>query len=132
MSDSPTRAATEAPCSQWLQAPQRPTTDVLQRAITSCDTFTNAAEQALLTGSVAAVRLAFTRAEAAFEEAQRCMVEEAAKEVPLDAEQASLSSLGLRLDALWMCLVCWRKMSAHEGELWLEGSQRTVHTGAVK
>jgi hypothetical protein len=32
----------------------------------------------------------------------------AAEEVPVDVEQELLSSLGLRLDAMWMRLVCVR------------------------
>ena len=111
MSDSQTRAATETTTSQWPQAPETTRIEVLQAAIASCDCLTTAAEQALATGSVAAVRLAFTPAEEVFEEAQQCIVRLAADHVTVDAEAASLSSLGLRLDALWLRLVCQRNVT---------------------
>ena len=77
----------------------------LYRAMTSCDAYTAAAEGGLSNGSVAAVRRAFEHAEAAFEEAQQCIAEIPAQDVTVDARQR-LSELGLRLDALWMRLVC--------------------------
>jgi hypothetical protein len=108
MRDSQTSSGTETTSSQWLQGPQTARINDLQRAISSCHRLTVAAEQALSSGSAGAVRVAFTQAEGAFEQAQRCLADVAAEEVPVDVEQELLSSLGLRLDAMWMRLVCVR------------------------
>ncbi len=101
---SPERVATPqlaSPSNGSLTDPIR----VLYRAMTSCDTFAESAEKSLLNGSVIAVRIAFKHAEEAFEEAQQCIGNLTAEDLPSDVEQR-MSGLGLRLDALWVRLVC--------------------------
>ena len=113
----PIRAATLPASSERPQTTQaarkhaltfRPSSDntlrVLHLALDSCGRSIAAAENGLMIGSVPAVRLAFKHAEEAFEEAQHCMADVAAEDLPSDVEQR-LSALGLRLDALWMRLV---------------------------
>ena len=93
-----------------VERPEAPQSDHIRNrtlftAMTSCDAFAAAAEDGLLTGSVNAVRLAFMHAEVAFEEAQQCIGDMAEEDVTVDVRQR-VSALGLRLDALWMRLVC--------------------------
>ena len=78
---------------------------VLCLSLDSCGKSIAAAEKHLLNGSVAAVRLAFKDAEKAFEEAQECCGTLAVEELPADVVE-KLASLGLRLDRLWVRLVC--------------------------
>jgi hypothetical protein len=78
---------------------------VLYNAMASCEAFTEAAEKSLVDGSVVALRLAFKHAEEAFEQAQQCTANLTTEELPSDVEQR-MSDLGLRLDALWVRLVC--------------------------
>ena len=78
---------------------------VLYVAMASCDSFAEAAEKSLLNGSIVDVRLAFQHAEEAFEQAQQCIADLKAEELPSDVEK-KMNGLGLRLDALWMRLVC--------------------------
>ena len=114
MSTLPIKASTVIASSERIATPKMASPSkasladpirVLYRAMTSCDTFAEAAEKSLLNGSVVAVRIAFKHAEEAFEEAQQCIGDLTAEDLPSDVEQR-MSGLGLRLDALWVRLVC--------------------------
>jgi hypothetical protein len=77
----------------------------LDQAIRSCSQYVAEAENGMINGSIQRVRLAFTKAEEALEDAQHFRAEVENGALPASTAQA-IDDLGNRLDALWVRLIC--------------------------